>query len=309
MANAARKVNADEFYQYLPGVRTQCLRNNQWKTPRIDRFNFPSLLGECAAPAVSEHMICFSDSASNEQLIRGECKVNGISKFKGDCYSESSFLFPEENSTSWSWKAITESPLQAITVYISPALLNEASSSALNMDSTRLELLANLNFHDPLLRSIAFQIEKNLVEANQADRLYVEALSQIMLIHLLKHYTSTKVDTTEYKKGLHKRSLNIVVDYIRTNINGDIALDDLAKVTGISPYYFSRLFRNSTGVSPYQYVVNLRLEQAAKLLRESNLSILDIGIIAGYENLSSFSTAFKKKFCVTPSGYRNSSLN
>ena len=82
-----------------------------------------------------------------------------------------------------------------------------------------------------------------------------------------------------------------------------IRLNDLAKITKTSTYHFCRLFKKTTGMTPYQYVMQQRIELGKQLLKE-NSSIAEIALSCGFASQSSFTTAFRKYVGVTPKTYR-----
>jgi AraC-like DNA-binding protein len=98
------------------------------------------------------------------------------------------------------------------------------------------------------------------------------------------------------------------VAYINERFRYPISLQDLADHAAISPYYFTRIFRRETGVTPHQYLVNARLSNAKFLLRTTEDSIKDIAIQTGWGSESTFCSAFRKNAGVTPTMYRRSRL-
>lgn len=85
------------------------------------------------------------------------------------------------------------------------------------------------------------------------------------------------------------------------------SLDDYAQLCGMSKYHFLRVFRELVGATPLDYRNTIRLEHAKELLQEENLSIEEVGALTGYTSASYFSSAFKRKFGVSPKQYQNSS--
>jgi AraC-like DNA-binding protein len=96
-----------------------------------------------------------------------------------------------------------------------------------------------------------------------------------------------------------------VIKYIHQNVYEPLTLSQLAKYIGYSPYHFSRIFKQRTGLSPLYYVSSLRLQKAKELLIRTHLSIRDIGLEIGQQSLGTFTTRFTQRVGVTPAQFRN----
>jgi len=93
-------------------------------------------------------------------------------------------------------------------------------------------------------------------------------------------------------------------EFIRKNFTSKIGVDDIAKTVFISQYHFSRIFKKYTRYSPYQYLIHVRLQHAIGLMYRKELSITEISFQSGFSSIDYFSTAFTKKFKLSPSGFR-----
>ena len=93
-------------------------------------------------------------------------------------------------------------------------------------------------------------------------------------------------------------------DYIDANYSKDLSLDDLSRKFDISPYYFSKLFKNKTGVNFIDYLTNIRIEKAKELLADTDASMKEICSEVGYADPNYFSRIFKKVTGVTPTEYK-----
>ena len=92
--------------------------------------------------------------------------------------------------------------------------------------------------------------------------------------------------------------------YIEEHFNKDISLDDVSRVVNISPYYFSKVFKEESGLNFIEYLTNIRIDKAKELLEKSSLSIKEICISCGYTDPNYFSRSFKKNVGVTPTEYK-----
>jgi two-component system response regulator YesN len=96
--------------------------------------------------------------------------------------------------------------------------------------------------------------------------------------------------------------------FIEENYSRDISLDDVSRFVDISPYYFSKLFKEETGENFIEYLTNIRIERAKLLLQSKEVSIKNICVETGYSDPNYFSRIFKKQVGVTPTEYREKNV-
>jgi AraC family transcriptional regulator len=104
--------------------------------------------------------------------------------------------------------------------------------------------------------------------------------------------------------ALGRSTLGAVVGYLREHLAEDVTLDDLAAQANLSKYHLLRMFKKSTGDTPHQYLVGLRLGRAAKLLRHSQLPVARIAAECGYRSAGQFAAMFRRAYGMTPKDYR-----
>ncbi|WNQ11329.1 AraC family transcriptional regulator [Paenibacillus aurantius] len=97
-----------------------------------------------------------------------------------------------------------------------------------------------------------------------------------------------------------------VIAYIHQNIYEPLPLSRLAAYAAYSPYHFTRIFKERTGLPPLYYVSALRLQKAKDLLLRTHLSIRDVGLEIGQQSLGTFTTRFTERVGMTPSDFRHS---
>lgn len=93
-------------------------------------------------------------------------------------------------------------------------------------------------------------------------------------------------------------------DYLHDNLNREVQLEDMASVACMSRYHFLRAFRQTFCRTPYQYLKDLRMEKARRMLAGTDLPVSSIGFSLGYQNLSSFSRVFRQSEGIAPALYR-----
>src|SRR5882757_8154134 len=98
--------------------------------------------------------------------------------------------------------------------------------------------------------------------------------------------------------------LNDVIDYVQSNLHGNLGVAEIARVAFKSLYYFGKLFKRSTGQTIHQYVLEQRVRRAQSLLSTTDIGLTEIACSVGLPNQSHFTTVFKTKFGVTPRCFR-----
>jgi AraC family transcriptional regulator len=95
-----------------------------------------------------------------------------------------------------------------------------------------------------------------------------------------------------------------VLNFIDARLDSDIALDDLAAEACLSPFHFSRLFRDATGLSPHRYVTDRRVQAAKDKLALNHSSLVEIALDTGFGSQANFIRVFRKATGLTPGQYR-----
>lgn len=135
-------------------------------------------------------------------------------------------------------------------------------------------------------------------------------LGQIIL-HVIRAFTQIPEETaqqTNHVKFISHRKNHVIktiMDYMESHYAEKISLEGIASNMYLSPIYVSKLFKEETGESPIQYLIQVRLKHAVQLMKEyPQYSIKKIAIEVGYEDAFHFSKIFKKHMGVTPKEYR-----
>lgn len=208
-------------------------------------------------------------------------------------------LCPAHYSASYS----TESTDEVIAMTMKSDFLSDIAEQSECLNPDRIELTPILKNRDPLLGQIASSFLREMNVEGLGGRLYSETLATQLAIHLLRNYSISPLQLKQYSGGLSPSKLQTVIDYIEANLANCIGLNDLARIAQISPSYFLRLFKQSTGTTPHRYVTKRRIELSKRLLKEE-LPIVEVAIMCGFASQSSFAKAFRRVVGVTPKTYR-----
>jgi len=208
------------------------------------------------------------------------------------------FLLPRGTVDEVNWAG----PTHRVAVAIHPRLLTGA------LDETAHEADVELREHwdlvDPHISALVTEMTADLGDCSPAGKIYGESLANALAVYLVKRYAVRRITPAFYKGGLSPYRLKRVLDYIADNLETDISLFDLAAIAGMSPHYFSELFKRSIGRSPHNYVLLQRIDRAKELLRNPKRSIIETGLDVGFQNPSHFARMFRKLEGTTPSKFR-----
>jgi len=100
------------------------------------------------------------------------------------------------------------------------------------------------------------------------------------------------------------KSINQAIKYLKENYRSEYCLEDVAKSANLSPYHFSRVFKSQTGKTPYEFLMDLKLQKAKEMLLDSTKTITEICTELGFSSPSHFAAVFNKNVGETPKAYR-----
>jgi AraC family transcriptional regulator len=155
---------------------------------------------------------------------------------------------------------------------------------------------------DPLLSQIVTTLAQE-IEGGFADRILIESLGTAFCIRIAQRFVG-RLPLPTSTKGLSPERLRRVRDYIEAHLDYNLSLTVLADIACLSPYHFSRSFKESAGVGPQRYVIQRRLEHAKTLLRRTREPLAWIAQEAGFVDQSHFNSIFRREMGVTPGRFR-----
>jgi AraC family transcriptional regulator len=208
------------------------------------------------------------------------------------------FLLPRGTVDEINWRG----PSQGIVVSIHPRLLtNLLDETAHESD---IELTEHWDLTDGHISALLVEMAADLEDGSPAGAIYAQSLANALGVYLLKRYAVRRFTPVGYKGGLPGYRLKRVLDYIAASLEENISLAQLSAIAGMSPHYFSELFKQSTGRTPHSYVLLQRIERAKERLCDPKRSIIDAGLDAGFENPSHFARVFRRLVGTSPSRFR-----
>jgi len=202
------------------------------------------------------------------------------------------------------WRYEDSVPHEMLHIYLQPNFVQKmAETCQLSLDQTAIE--PQIAVRDEQLRHVAMSLLYELKAENIVGKLYADSVASVLAIQLVRRYSCLK-DVGISKGGMAPNKLRRVLEFISDKLDQQdgIDLDALAQQVRMSRFHFSRVFKESMGLSPINYIVRQRIERAKKLLAETDLPIADTALRAGFSGQSHFTTFFGELVGLTPRSFR-----
>ena len=201
-----------------------------------------------------------------------------------------------------------EGQLNSVHVYLRKQILEEVALDFGYHYSGALELIPRLGEHDPLVERLVISLQNTLMDRDSACPVYADYLSRALGAHLLRrHSPYSTVPSPPLQGSFSKLQLQRVTDFMEANLAEQVGLSAIAAVSGLSPAHFARRFKKATGLPPHQFLINLRVERAKRLLAGTD-SIATIAAVCGFTHQEHMTRIFRRSAGTTPGNYRRDLL-
>jgi AraC family transcriptional regulator len=202
---------------------------------------------------------------------------------------------------------VAEPLADCVHIFLPAHPFDETMLRDLDIDPRRVELRYEAVDQDPFIDHVAVQIAGELTHETSAGRLLMEALGLALSAHLVHKYSAFDFrpkSSSDGDKPLDARRLSRVTEFIRSNLDSELSVADLASIACMSAAHFARSFRAATGQPPHEFVSHERLCRAKQRLLTEHVQIADIALAAGFSSQANFTRAFRKAVGVTPTQFR-----
>jgi AraC family transcriptional regulator len=210
-------------------------------------------------------------------------------------------LSPAFTPASYRWSG----EIEVISLLFTPDWLRQIGREIGIKHPSDFDLRGSIEPEDEFLTGLLRAFQKEVLKPEIGSRLLIDSLSQALAIYLIRRHTDRQPAAGQ-SSIIPKWRIRRAQDFIRENLNNGICLKEIADAAGdVSPYHFSRLFKQATGFSPYQFLIECRVLAAQQLLRsQRGLSLGEIAFRCGFADQSSFTRCFRQRTGLTPKQYR-----
>jgi AraC family transcriptional regulator len=178
--------------------------------------------------------------------------------------------------------------------------------AAYERSSKTIVLKAEPNLSDQVVVNLVHAIHSEIRSGCPAGPLLGESLATDLSAYLLRQHAIEPIDLPYFKGGIPRGRLNRVLDYVEASLATKLRVAELAGISEMSPYYFGKLFKQSTGLTVHEYVTKRRVQRAIDLLKREPVDISGVGAAIGIPDQSQFTRLFHKYTGITPRRYRAS---
>lgn len=200
------------------------------------------------------------------------------------------------------YKADLEGPFDFLLLEVSPEALRRIVQEADFTGINALEVQAASA--DPILANLVRALVPSLQRPEQASQLFVDQVATAIGTHLVQCYGGKTPALDVRSRKLSRAQELLSKELLRANLGGDISILEVARACNLSRGYFIRAFRETTGVTPYQWMLKERISYARELLLSPAASLAQVAISCGFADQSHFTRVFANVVGVSPGVWR-----
>ena len=297
--NTPNRTTAAAFPRYLNGEILADSRSLQWSDLYVRRCRFPRVVDRFLVPATAEPHISCTLAGSAEFLERdpgGKWLTHHIRR--GD-----SFVTRSRTPYEVRFRSPPGEELETLSVHVAIDSFRAALEAVYSGNASEVDVIDFFGC-DVALSHLCATCAELLSERVPGSSRIVADLTRLFATYLAEKYTRAASGKPEIRGGLPIRQLQKVGDFVTEHLAEEISVEILAQLVQRSPFHFSRIFKQSTGMSPLRFVTRERVTRAQQLIRETSRSLIEIALDVGYTSPSHFAQVFRRVVGVTPTEYR-----
>jgi AraC family transcriptional regulator len=271
------------------------------RTSSVSPIGFTRLKNERARHVLSKDMPTENAFAIHVQLQPSSMDlwIDGKHKPTTTNAPGATFLFDLRSDTVCE----IHSSFDNLRFYISQTSLDELAFDQ-GMRTTTGLVSSAWGSQDKVLSGLANALLDQVERADERSALFIDHVALAFHAHVIETYGNVVLPIRSSPGKLSPWQLRRVLDFIAAHLNDDPSIADLARECALSSGYFSRAFRQTTGVTPHQWLTRRRIEQARQLLLGNGLGLADVALVCGFVDQSHFTRVFTKLEGDSPGRWR-----
>ena len=206
-------------------------------------------------------------------------------------------IHPARVPIRWEWSG----KLNFLLLSLDPAFLDRVARDTFGQDAAPVHLWHEDGRHDPLINNLASALVREMLAADEGTRLFTQSLASVLSVHLIRNYAEGMPAAPRPAHG-PTRAVSAAIRFIRERYAEQISLTDIASAAGLSPFHLTRVFKKTMGLSPHQYLVEVRVHSARALLSSGGdrPSLAEVAAAVGFADQSHLTRQFKRILGTTP---------
>lgn len=254
-----------------------------WKAIDADLIHI--LPGRAEAPGGEKHILGMHFGPPvNADCSVGDIRMRGVQK-PGDIG-----IVPAGMDGSWE----DDADCQILRLSLRPSLLEEVAEQ-MGRSSAKVELIPRFGLRDARIEAIGWAIKADLEAETPSDPLYIDLLANALAVRLVEiAFDRTSSSASSSAPRMSTRQLRILIEFIETNLDKKLHLEDLASVAGVGATRLKTLFRNSTGMPVHRYVIGRRIEYARAMLSTTKMPASQVALAAGFTHQSHMASTMRR---------------
>ena len=181
-----------------------------------------------------------------------------------------------------------------------PARLLRTAAAGMDLDPAHVEIVNRFQIRDRQIEHVGWALKTEMEAGYPNGSLYLDSLATALSVHLLNHHSSDSREAASMKGGMPGHRLKQLISYIEDNLARDLSLKEIAGISGLSVSHCKTAFRKSVGQPIHQYVIQRRVDRAAALLRQGELTINQVALETGFAHQSHLAYHTRRVLGVSP---------
>lgn len=286
-------IRFEQLPVWVPGKVLLASDGQNWKNVALRSYHY--LGQDVVVPAMRDFMLVSYQTGITPMRRRFDGRWKRETLGPG-----ATSLLTRAQQAYWNW----HEPIDVTHIYLSGDLVTNVASEIMDCAVSEVTLEDILRVDDPVMAHAAAAIASEARTRGLGGALYVDSVARALIIHLLRQYSSVRVQETGRSGSLSPQQERRILEFIDTNLERSLDLKLLAGALDMMPCLFARQFRRSFGMPPYAFVKARRLEKARDLLTRTTLPIKVIAVDCGFCDQAHLTRMFAAEFGKTPAVFR-----